>query len=310
MKTDPFEKLVGQENVKKKLNFYLKAFHKTGLSPYLGFFGAKGLGKTMFANAYARNLVNINGSKRPLLELNCSTIKNNDNFFDQIFIPLILDNEITVLFDEAHELPDDLTAALLTILDTTSSHVREFTWKDTSFPFNFKKQTFLFATTESDKLFPPLKDRLTSVDFDPYSEKELGKILSQSIECKVNPAVLTQLSSAVRGNARSAIMRAKDINLYIASEGVSNFTITHYNKFCDVLGVLPFGITCTERQILEVLQDRGACTLSMLAAKTELSATALRLDHEKYLLKRNLMEIDVKRKITPKGRKLVRGLAS
>ena len=76
-------------------------------------------------------------------ELNCSTIKNNDSFFEQIFIPLILDNEITVLFDEAHELPNDLTMALLTILDTSSSHVRDFTWKETRFPFNFKSKLFL-----------------------------------------------------------------------------------------------------------------------------------------------------------------------
>ena len=306
---DPFKNLVGQENVKKKLNFYLKAFNKTRIAPFLGFFGAKGLGKTAFANAFARNLKNENGSNRTLLELNCSTIKNNDDFFEQIFIPLILDNEITILFDEAHELPRDLTMALLTILDTNTSHVREFTWKDTRFPFNFKKQTFMFATTESDKLFPPLKDRLTGVDFDAYSENELGQILSLSLDCKVDNEVLSQLSSVVRGNARNAKMRAKDINLYVASEGVETLDIKHYNKFCDILGVLPFGMTCTEKQILEVLLESGSCTLSMLAAKTGLSSTSLRSDHEKYLLKQNLMEIDTKRKLTHKGRKVVKLLS-
>lgn len=307
---DPFAHLVGQENVKKKLNFYLKAFNKTSLSPFLGFFGAKGLGKTEFANAYARNLTNQDGTKRTLLELNSSTIKNNDNFFEQIFIPVILDNEITVLFDEAHELPNDLTMALLSILDTRTTHVRNFTWKETRYPFNFKQQTFLFATTESDKLFPPLKDRLTSVDFDSYSSKELGEIISRVIECdSIDKDVIKQLSSVVRGNARNAMMRAKDINLYLASENVSHFTMKHYENFCNILGVLPFGITCTEKQILEVLEDKGACTLSMLAAKTGLSNTSLRSDHEKYLLKQNLMEIDVKRKITPLGRKLVRSLS-
>ena len=303
---DPFKNLVGQKNVKKKLNFYLKAFHKTRMNPFLGFFGAKGLGKTEFANAYARNLTNIDGSKRTVMEINCSTIKNNDSFFDQIFIPYILNNEVTVLFDEAHALPNDLTMALLSILDTRHSHLRNFTWKDTVFPFNFKHQSFIFATTESDKLFPPLKDRLTSVDFDSYSPKELGEILSLSIECDVNKDVLTQLSSVVRGNARNAIMKAKDINLYIASENVKKFTMYHYNKFCEILGILPFGISCTEKQILEVLKEKGACTLSMLAAKTGLSPTSLRCDHEKYLLRQNLMEIDVKRKITPLGRELMK----
>ena len=274
----------------------------------MGFFGAKGLGKTAFANSFAANLRNQDGSRRPVLELNCSTIKNNDHFFDQIFIPLILDNEITILFDEAHELPRDLTMALLTILDTSSSHVREVTWKETRFPFNFKKQTFMFATTESDKLFPPLKDRLTSVDFESYNNVELGDILSNSLECKVDKNVLKDLSDVVRGNARNAVMKAKDINLFADSENLNNFTKKDYLSFCDTLGVLPYGITCTEKQILEVLQEKGECTLSMLAAKTGLSSTSLRSDHEKYLLKQNLMEIDVKRKITPKGRKLIKSI--
>ena len=85
--------------------------------------------------------------------------------------------------------------------------------------------------------------------------------------------------------------------------------MSHYHKFCEILGVLPFGITCTERQILEVLEEKGACTLSMLGAKTGLSTSSLRSDHEKYLLKQNLMEIDVKRKITPLGSKVVKKLA-
>jgi Holliday junction resolvasome RuvABC ATP-dependent DNA helicase subunit len=168
----------------------------------------------------------------------------------------------------------------------------------------------MFATTESDKLFPPLKDRLTSVDFDPYSPRELGDILSKCVECKIDKKALSSLSLVVRGNARNAMMKAKDINLYSASENISDFTYSEYEKFCDTLGVLPLGISCTEKQILEVLEEQGGCTLSMLAAKTGLSSTALRRDHENYLLRQNLMEIDVKRKITCQGRKVVKELKS
>jgi Holliday junction resolvasome RuvABC ATP-dependent DNA helicase subunit len=305
---DPFHKLVGQKNVKKKLNFYLKAFEKTGLCPFFGFFAAKGLGKTEFANAFARRLTNTDGSRRPLLEVNSSTIKNNGDFFEQIFIPLILDNEITILFDECHELPKDLTMALLTILDTTSSHTREFTWGETRFPFNFKHQTFMFATTESDKLFPPLKDRLTSIDFEPYSKRELGEILERAVECDIDPDTLKDLGSVVRGNARNAIMKAKDINLYTEAESAKVFNGDHYDKFCDTLGILPLGITCTERQILEILEEKGSCSLAFLAARTGLSSTALRRDHENYLLRQNLMEIDGKRKITCRGRRITKEL--
>ena len=308
MSSNPFEELVGQKNVKKKLNFYLKAFGKTNLCPFFGFFGAKGLGKTAFAEAFASGLTNTDGSQRKYMHINSSTIKNNDQFFEQIYIPQMLEKEITIFFDEAHELPMDLTTALLTILDTSSNHIRHFAWRETSYSFNFKHHTFMFATTESNKLFPPLKDRLTSIDFDSYSNKELGQILKLGAECDIDFDVLDGLSSVVRGNARNAMMKAKDINLYAEAEGVKVFDKQDYDKFCDTLGILPFGITCTEKQILKVLDEKGTCTLSFLAAKLGLSPASLRCDHESYLLRKNLMEIDGKRKITPLGRKLIESI--
>ena len=117
MMSDYFPNLIGQHNVKKKLSFYLDAFRKTGQAPF-NLIGAKGLGKTEFAKAFAKNLYNEDGDRRTFLELNCSTIKNNEAFFEQIFLPVIADNEITILFDECHALPQDLTMAFLSIFNT------------------------------------------------------------------------------------------------------------------------------------------------------------------------------------------------
>ena len=113
--SDYFKGLIGQPAVKSKLSFYLDAFYKTSQAPFLLMAGAKGLGKTEFAKAFAKNLCKADGDKRAFLEINCSTIKNNEQFFEQIFIPLIMDNEITILFDECHALPQDLTMAFLSM---------------------------------------------------------------------------------------------------------------------------------------------------------------------------------------------------
>ena len=106
MKSQPminyFPDLNGQPADKRKLSYYIDAFNKTSVCPFLLLTGAKGLGKTEFAKGFARNLVNTDGTKRNFIELNCSTIKNNEQFFEQIFLPLIADNEITILFDECH----------------------------------------------------------------------------------------------------------------------------------------------------------------------------------------------------------------
>ena len=306
MSDDIFKGLVGQDNVKKKLKFYLKAFNKTSICPFLNFVGAKGLGKTEFAKAFAANLTNTDGSQRPLLEINCSTIKNNESFFTEIFLPIISNNELTVLLDEAHALPKDLTMAFLTIFNTERTHLKEFTWQEQVFTFDFSKQTFLFATTESDKLFPPLKDRLTTIDFEAYEYDELGKIIELNIpDVNITPDALKELSKTTRGNARSCVMRAKEIMLFCEAEMNPNFDLKAYEKFCDTLGVLPYGITCTEKQLLQILAESGSCTLAMLSATTGLSPSAIRRDHELYLLRKNFMQIDGKRKITSHGKKIL-----
>jgi Holliday junction resolvasome RuvABC ATP-dependent DNA helicase subunit len=304
-----FSHLIGQDNVKKKLNFYLKAYEATSICPFLNLVGAKGLGKTLFAKEFAKNLKNKDGSKRPFLELNCSTIKNNEQFFSQIFIPLIMNNEITILFDEAHALPKDLTMAFLTIFNTEKTNTKDFTFEEQTFTFDFSRQTFIFATTESDKLFPPLKDRLTTVDFEQYSESNLGEILKLNCDGIDFPEdSLNALSSTVRGNARNAVMRAKEVVLYCESENKNEFNLDDFEMLVDLLGILPEGITCTEKQILDILADRGSCKLQTLSAVTGLSPTSLRRDHEVYLLRKNFMQIDGERKITNFGKNLLKSI--
>ena len=305
MKTNYFPDLVGQDAVKKKLSFYLDAFEKTGICPFLNLIGAKGLGKTEFAKAFARNLHNGDGDRRAFLEINCSKIKNVESFFEQIFLPVIADNEVTILFDEAHALPKDLTMAFLTIFNTEKNSRKRFEFNEMTFEFNFKQQTFIFATTESDKIFPPLKDRLTTVDFEAYADDELAEIIqlcAPDITFKDN--CLEEISKTVRNNARSAVKRAKEVTLYCGAKEQNTFTMDDFIKLSDCVGILPYGITHTEKQILEVLKEFGSATLTGLSAKLGLSKTALQRDHELYLLGKSLIEIDGKRKITSLGRKV------
>ena len=304
-----FKDLVGQTAVKKKLSFYLNAFHKTSQAPFLLMAGAKGLGKTEFAKAFGKNLYNQDGEKRTFLELNCSTIKNNEQFFEQIFLPLIADNEITILFDECHALPNDLTMAFLTIFNTEANSRKNFVWNDMSFEFNFKNQTFIFATTETDKIFPPLKDRLTTIDFEPYESSELSEIVKLCVpHLSFVGGVEELIAPTIRGNARSAVKRAKEIDLYCGAKGRNFFTKKDFEILSDQVGILPLGITFTEKQILQTLNSCGSATLTGLAAKIGMSKTSLQKDHELYLLGKNLIEIDGKRKITSRGLKLCKGL--
>ena len=99
--------------------------------------------------------------------------------------------------------------------------------------------------------FPPLKDRLTTIDFEPYEYSELGQILQTKVpDVNFTADALYQISKTTRGNARNAVMRAKEIMLFCEAENCPNFDGASFEKFCDTLGILPHGITCTEKQIL------------------------------------------------------------
>jgi Holliday junction resolvasome RuvABC ATP-dependent DNA helicase subunit len=295
-----FDTLIGQDHIKKSLSFYVEGGKKGGVVPALLLTGARGLGKTEFARQMAKSL------KKPLLEINCSTIKSNRQFFEQIFIPVVMNNDITLLMDECHALPKELQNAFLTIFNVEKGFRKSFEWDGSSMEFDFTKQTFLFATTESDKIFAPLKDRFEEIDFRPYSTDELCKILKSRADwVTFDQAVMAEISETLRGNARSAVKRAKQIAMYCETKNVNKFGKPEWDELCDKLGITPNGLTNSEIQVLQILKQRGSCTLSMLAAATGLSRTALQRDIEMHLLRKGYMKIDGLRMITGIGLKAI-----
>ena len=297
-----FDKLVGQISVKKKLGFYLEAYNSTSIVPFLNFVGAKGLGKTEFAREFGRNILNAEGNKRTFVEINSSTVKGVSQFFEQIYLPFILDKEVTIFFDEAHALPKEVIMVFLSIFNTESGHEKTIIHKETAYTFDFKKHSFLFATTESDKIFAPFKDRLITVDFDNYSQADLSQIFLNNLQNITFEAdALDYISSTVRCNARNCVQRVKDVQFYSASRNVNNFSMNEIKDLCDTLGILPEGCTQIEWRILNILRKEGRQSLQGLSARTGLSRSSIQKDHENYLLSRGYMEIDIQRIITAKG---------
>lgn len=304
-----FDNLIGQQEIKRQLQFYSDSFKRTSVVPFVLLNGAKGLGKTEFLKAFSKTLLKEDGKPRPMLELNSSTIKNNQMFFEQIFIPIVQNNEITLFFDECHALPNDLVMSLLSITNTERSPLKEFNWREYTFLFDFRKISMIFATTELDKIFPPLKDRLTVLDFKPYKKDELSQIIQSRLEdVEFEEGVLEDIASTTRGNARSAVKRAKEIEMFCESRNSNLFMREEWNELRSVLGIKPFGLTNTEVQVLQILSERGPSTLQTIAAVTGMSRTAIQKDAELYLLQRGLMKINGVREITREGLAIVKEL--
>jgi len=298
-----FDTLIGQKEVKSQLGFYADLFNAGFVVPPIMLNAAKGLGKTAFATAFHEE---TKQSSRKFIEINCGTIRNAEQFFDQFFVPQVMGQNVTVLFDECHALPKDLTNIFLTAFNVEGAKKKLVSVAEGFMEFDFEKQIYLFATTELHKLFDPLKDRLTIIDFKQYDEKELGVIMQNKVDwVDYKDGVMNSIVSCVKGNARSAIKLALKIQDWCNKNRISSMCHGEWAKMKAHFNILPFGLTNIEVQILRALHKRGACSLQMLSAITGMSRQAIQQEAENNLLRKGFMDIDGKRKITNKGTKIL-----
>jgi Holliday junction resolvasome RuvABC ATP-dependent DNA helicase subunit len=309
-----FENIVGQEKAKKKLSFLLDGYTSTGIMPHLMFVAPKGCGKTTIAKAVAKNLLSRGytpGKPKRFIEINCSTIKSVRQFIDQIVMPFFMDREVTILFDECSELPRDMTMALLTILNPNKENKNIFCFDDNNFEFDFSRHTFMFATTESQTVFHALMDRCERIDLEEYTYDHLGEIVTSSLkDVPFEKKTLEEISTVLRGNARSAQKMANHIRQYLNLRKKSSFGAEDWGSLSDSIGILPLGLNPIEIQLLKVLEQvKGGCTLTNLAAKLSLTRSCIQRDFETYLQKLNLIEIVIGgRRLTNSGREYLKRL--
>jgi Holliday junction DNA helicase RuvB len=307
--TELFPDIVGQSNAKRVLDFFCRGYEKTSRIPHLMFVAPKGCGKTTMAKATARRLKSINKDKK-YFEINCSTLKNVKQFFNQIVIPYMQDREATILFDECSEIPKDVTMALLTILNPNPDHQTSFSFEDYTVDFDFRQLSFMFATTETQSVFHALMDRLERVDLEEYSLSEMGEIVGMNLDLKIEAKALQNISSVLRGNARAAQKMAQKIESYCEMNNTKVFKNSDWEKLSNILSIFPLGLNTTEILLLNILKDNKDCSLTNLAAKTGISKHAVQRDFEIYLQKHSLMDITTAgRNITAKGLDYLKKLA-
>jgi len=303
IKKNMFEKITGQERAKRRLQFFAEGQSKTGISPHILFVAPRGCGKTLLAQAYAKELFNENSSKRKLLTINCSSLTKVSQFINDIVIPHVVDKEITILFDEASEIPRSISMALLTILNPTKENQNTYSFGDLEVVFDFSKVTFLFATTEAHLLFHALTDRLERIDLEEYSADQLATIIKKNIEAPITDAAMTEIGQVLRGNARKAAQMANHISIYLNTKSKTTFDIHAWHDFSFGMGIRKLGLTSTEVKLLRCLSERLETTLTVLSSKMSMTRQAVQQDTESYLQKLDLIEIaPAGRRLTRKGR--------
>jgi len=300
MAKENYSEIVGQEKTKAKLNFLLEGFEQTKIMPHLLFVAPRGCGKTMIAQETAKIM-----NRQKNVIVNCSTIKNVKSFFNQIMLPYVYDKDTTIIFDEASELPRDVTMALLTILNPNTNNQNEFTFEDGTYNFRFNQNSFIFCTTEAQKIFHALADRLYRIDMEDYSYISLGKIIQKNLKSKtqfVELDVIDEVASVCRGNARQAQSLANQISSYLMSKKSNKLTSGGWSEIKGKLSIYPLGLSEIELNIIKILKEHGEVRLTNLSAKTNLTKDMLQKNVEMYLMRNNLIEIrPTGRALTKKG---------
>ena len=307
---DLFPKMVGQEAAKRKLRFFIEGYERTNIVPHLLFCAPKGTGKTMMAREFARNLLNSETLEpKSYTEINCATIRNLRQFVEQVMAVHVNNVDKTILFDECSELPKDVSMALLTVLNPNSTHTNTFSYEGYDFEIDFRRTTFIFATTEPQDVFHSLMDRLERIDLEDYSYVELAKILRICTpeHIRFEGMLLSDhIAPSLRGNARAAQKMADHIVNYVSRKDNNKFNKNDWDKLKDILDVLPFGMTKIELKLLGTLYREGMLRLYNLAAKMQMSRSAIQNNYEVYLQKLNLIEVTQNgRRLTKAGEKLM-----
>jgi Holliday junction resolvasome RuvABC ATP-dependent DNA helicase subunit len=175
--------------------------------------------------------------------------------------------------------------------------------------FDFRLHTFIFATSEPQKLLDTLKDRLQPIDLEEYTPDQMERIIQLGAkDVTFKDGVLSEMATVLRGNARQAQNMAEII--LTGLKGGHTFGRKEWENLKFSLDIYPLGLNPTEIQVLKILADRPQGTsLTNLAARTTLTKDALQKDYEMYLQKHGLMQITTAgREITAKGLEYLRSL--
>jgi Holliday junction resolvasome RuvABC ATP-dependent DNA helicase subunit len=315
-----FADVIGQTGAKREFKFYLHDYIESRRIPNTMIIAPRGQGKTLLATEIGKGLYKFNDQGevdwtpsisnpnvlkpvRKSFELvNCSTLKNVKQFINGLLVKKVVDKDVTVFFDEASEIPHDIAMALLTMLPVNRAK-SEFAYDEYIVELDFTRQSFIFATTEPNKVFHALMDRLERITLDDYNQSELAQILRRSMEkdIQVDDSTLMDIATVLRGNARAAEKMAAKISTFARSN--KRFTQEAWHKLSKVLSIAPLGLNKIEIEILRHLsQNSNGISLTRLSAKTGMSRDSLMKSEEIYLQKHDLMEITTGgRQITAKG---------
>lgn len=259
-----FDGIIGQEEVVRKLRFYLNSHRPNLAFPSMLFTGSHGLGKTYVAKILAANM------GRRFLEINCATIGTTKDFIDIILFQKIMGlKPVTVLFDEAHKLSSEITTLLLSLMSPSEKGFNILEYEGWEICYDLTKINTILATTDSFKIFPPLINRCETIYFRSYSNTELIAMLKYYLPeidlSSFSNAELEDLAFACRGRGRDTYGFAQKIKRQCMNE--KRFTSKEWKQLKDIFGIAPMGLTSQELTLMRIVRSAGVISCANIATR-------------------------------------------
>lgn len=305
------ENVVGQERAKLKLNFFLEGQAANGIMPHLFLYAEKGGGKTFVAKEVAKATADIQqereGKRRDFIPLTAGQLKKVSDL-EALMFDVANEGPCVIFVDECHGLTNqDVVDRLLVLLEPNAQNTGTFAIgagdSEQRMTINFKDVTFIFATTEKDKVFGPLLDRLEKVELAPLSDEELVEVMFTKCydNVQISNDAIKEIVRHLRGNGRSAMKMGENVNKFFSLSGVDSMELEHVKELFEIMEVYPYGLAGQEVRLLQYLRaNRSGVQLQDIANYfNESPAAAKKL--EEHLRRKHLMLIDGKRKITLEG---------
>src|SRR6266404_2115078 len=109
--------LIGQEKAKQRFDFHFDAAKNGEPLPSFMLCSAKGFGKTTIGESFGLRVQKEITPDKRMLTVNAASIKNLKQFWNSLVVPVINDRNVTLLIDEASELPQDVTMFMLSMIN-------------------------------------------------------------------------------------------------------------------------------------------------------------------------------------------------